>query len=171
LEWNFVHSNFFGVDFECAPNLLEWTWSALQKFWSGLEVHSKTFVVDFRCTTNFWSELWVHDGLLQGSDNFWSGKLSTRNILEWTASHSKKIGVHTFPLQIGVHEVKSWSAFSLTQVQLNQLTLACKQHCPPVEFLGWFVGWPRQNTEPKPCSQKIAGHDPASIDHLNMQLI
>jgi hypothetical protein len=23
--------------------------------------------------------------------------------------------VHTFPLQIGVHEVKSWSAFSLTQ--------------------------------------------------------
>jgi hypothetical protein len=56
----------------------------------------------------------VHDCLLQGSENFWSGKLSTPNILEWTAYHSKKIRVHTFPLQIGVHEVKSWSAFSLT---------------------------------------------------------
>jgi hypothetical protein len=38
--------------------------------------------------------------------------------LEWTASHSKKIGVHTFPLQIGVHEVKSWSAFSLTLIEI-----------------------------------------------------
>jgi hypothetical protein len=53
LEWNFVYSNFFGMDFECTPNFLEWTSSALQKFWSGLEVHSITFGVDFRCTPNF----------------------------------------------------------------------------------------------------------------------
>ena len=65
----------------------------------------------------------MHDCLLQGSEKFWSGKLSTPNILEWTASHSKKIGVHTFPLQIGVHEVKSWSAFSLTQILLLPLFL------------------------------------------------
>jgi hypothetical protein len=114
LEWNFVHSKFFGVEFQWTPNFLEWTWSALQKFWSGLEVHSKTFGVDFRCTSNFWSELWVHDCLLQGTEKFWSENLSTPNILEWAASHSKKNWVHTFPLQIGVHEVKSWSAFSLT---------------------------------------------------------
>jgi hypothetical protein len=104
LEWTLSALQFF----------LEWTSSALQKFRSGLEVHSKTFGVDFRCTPNFWSELWVDDWLLQGSEKFWSEKVSTPNILNWTASHSKKIGVHTFSLQIGVHEVKSWSAFSLT---------------------------------------------------------
>jgi hypothetical protein len=106
-KWNVVYSNFFGVEFECTPNFLEWTWSALQKFWSGLEVNFKTFGVDLRCTPNF---------LLQGSENFWSGKVSTPNILEQTASHSKKIGVHTFSLQIGVHEVKSWSVFSLSHL-------------------------------------------------------
>jgi hypothetical protein len=57
----------------------------------------------------------VHDYLLQGNEIFWSGNVSTPNILDWTASHSKKIGLHIFLLQIGVHEAKSWSAFSLTQ--------------------------------------------------------
>jgi hypothetical protein len=71
----------------------------------------------------------VHDFLLQGSKKFWSGKLSTPNILEWTASHSKKIGVHTFPLQIGVHEVKSWSAFSLTLTKYN----ICPTRSPTAE--------------------------------------
>jgi hypothetical protein len=36
-----VHSKFFGVDFKCTPKILEWTWGALQNFWSGLQVHSK----------------------------------------------------------------------------------------------------------------------------------
>jgi hypothetical protein len=57
----------------------------------------------------------VYDCLLQGSGKFWSEKVSTPNILGWKASHSKKIGVQTFPLQIGVHEGKIGSAFSLTQ--------------------------------------------------------
>ena len=56
----------------------------------------------------------MHAHLHQASEKFWSGKVSTPHILEWTASNSKKIGVHTFPLQIGVHELKSWSALSLT---------------------------------------------------------
>ena len=98
-----VHSKFFGVDLKCTTKILEWTWGALQNFSSGLQVHSKFL----EWTLSAWF-------LLQGSEKFWSGKLYTPNILEWTASHSKKIGVHTFPLQIGVHEVKCWSAFSLT---------------------------------------------------------
>jgi hypothetical protein len=56
----------------------------------------------------------VHDHLLQGSEKFWSGKVFTPNILEWTAPHSKKIGMRTFPLQIGMHQVKCWGEFSLT---------------------------------------------------------
>jgi hypothetical protein len=46
--------------------------------------------------------------------------------LEWTAPHSKKNGVHTFPLQIGVHEVKIGSAFSLTLKINNDNTLLIK---------------------------------------------
>lgn len=57
LEWNVVYSNFFGVEFECTLNSLEWTLGALQNFWSVLEVHSKTFGVEFSCTPNFWGEL------------------------------------------------------------------------------------------------------------------
>jgi hypothetical protein len=51
LEWAVVHSKWSGIS--CTPIFLEWTLSALQIFWSGLEVHPKTFGVDFGCTPNF----------------------------------------------------------------------------------------------------------------------
>jgi hypothetical protein len=89
LEWNFVHSNFFGVDFKCTPNFLEW-----------IEVHSKNFGVDLRCTPKLLE--WNLGALQIFGVNFecmivYSKVVrSTQNIPEWTASHSKKNGVHFF---------------------------------------------------------------------------
>jgi hypothetical protein len=67
--------------------------------------------------------------------------LFTPNILEWTASHSKKIGVHTFPLQIGVHEVKSWSAFSLTLFVPLIFKDSSKFQIFFLHFEGWGKPW------------------------------
>jgi hypothetical protein len=136
LEWASVHSKKNGVNscpLQSFP-IFGMEWCPLQFFWSGLQLHSKIFGVDSKCTSKFlewnscslqkfWSASFVHSKkkdvdncILQEIFSFWSGQRFTPNILEWTACHSKKVGVHTFSLQMGVHEVKCWSAFSLTLI-------------------------------------------------------
>jgi hypothetical protein len=105
------------VDFQCTskllgctPKLLEWTLGALQIF----GVNFECMIVYSKEAKKFGVEI----------------KVSTPNILEWTAFNSKKIGVYTFPLQIGVHEVKSWSAFSLTQPKKTISPPCCNKLTP-----------------------------------------
>jgi hypothetical protein len=117
LEWNFVYSNFCGVDTECTPIFLECTESALQKFWSGLEVDSKTFGVDLGALQIFGVNFECMIVYSKDVKNFGVGRCTLQIYWSGQLPTPKKIGVHTFPLQIGVHEVKSWSAFSLTHLK------------------------------------------------------
>jgi hypothetical protein len=81
------------VQFKSTPKKLEWTQSPLQKNWSAQNSTAKM-------------------------SNYWSEQLPTPIFLEWKAVHSIFFffGLDTFPLQnFGVHVVKVWSAFSLTQ--------------------------------------------------------
>jgi hypothetical protein len=94
----------------CNPIFLEWTLSALQIFWSGLEVHSKNFGVDLRCTPKLLE--WTLGAFQIFGVNFecmivyskevknfgvercpiqiyWSGQLPTPKKLECTLLHSK----------------------------------------------------------------------------------
>ena len=101
-----VHSKSFGVHLKSTPKFLECTSSPHQKIWSELKVHSK--------------KNWSAQNSTPKMTNFWSEQLPTPIFLEWTAAHSIFLGVDTFPLQnVGVHVVKVWSAFSLTQIKIG----------------------------------------------------
>jgi hypothetical protein len=74
--------------------------------------------------------------------DFWSEQLPNPIFLEWMAVHSIFFGVDTCSLQnVGVHEVKVWSAFSLTLCLSQPLGRKVLKASPPlgqssVVFLG-----------------------------------
>ena len=140
LEWEAVYSNIFGVDtfplqnfslpwskqsctqislqkfgvhLMSTPKVLECTSSPLQIF----GVHWKSTPKNLECTKCPLQKNWSTQNFTPKMSNFWSEQLPTPIFLEWTAVHSIFFGVQTCLLQnFGVHVVKVWSAFSLTQL-------------------------------------------------------
>jgi hypothetical protein len=105
-----------------------------QKIWSAPKVHYKSFAVHLKstqkilectkksthleCTQSPLQKNWsTQHSTSPKMLKFWSAQLLTPFFLEWTAVHFILFfGVDTCPLQnVGVHVVKVWSAFSLTQ--------------------------------------------------------
>jgi hypothetical protein len=105
LEWAVVHSKIL--------KLLEWNAAVDCKFFLGvdLECTPHFFGVDLRCTRKL-LECTFECMIVYSKEvkKIGSGKVGVHSKISWSGqlpTPKRKIGMHTFPLQIGVHSVKS----------------------------------------------------------------